>query len=650
MGAAPDLCGGMDESHLMGALGEPKCWPPGFRFHPTDEELVVFYLKRKICRRRIPSMIGEVDVYKHEPWELPEKSVLRSGDKQWYFFSPRDRKYPNGSRSNRATMRGYWKATGKDRTISQHSKPVGNKKTLVYYQGRAPRGQRTDWVMHEYTVEEQALVNCSNVQDSYALYKVFRKSGPGPKNGEQYGAPFIEEEWNDDETADDCLKNDRERESPMLEHPNCDSMQAVGGNVLPIDDLEDLLLQMSNQPDTIPQQYEVSAYASEVDVETEAGSCIVEQSQTIPFSVVETDAWCEPSILEESFQIAESASRCYQPTELPEVLSFAHSSDQGQLQAIEEFLEINDINNSDSINHTADSNGNQGPVHDINELYDPDEYFDASMFLAEAMTPLDGVPSTTTYPYFVGFEDETQFQAPHITSELWAHEQNFSVSTSMEPNWVVMESPTSGALYSSTVSNSNEQPLGQVTHGKGASVSWFSSKISTFLDSVPSSPALASENTLINRALERMSSFGAVQSRILEQNAQTGFVGQIHFFLVGAVLLMQQWIDHLTPSVVSKSTYLDINPSPVTPKAESRVFEGPIRDDSQPPLINDERTGDFFLHNYDAVVDDHDGSSTTKTDNEEEITPHHVDGYGDMESRASTSDDENTCAICFDGK
>ncbi|PKU74423.1 NAC transcription factor NAM-A1 [Dendrobium catenatum] len=57
-------------------LGESKRWPPGVRFHPTDEELVLFYLKQKICRQRIkPAMVGEADVYKCEPWELP--SIIR---------------------------------------------------------------------------------------------------------------------------------------------------------------------------------------------------------------------------------------------------------------------------------------------------------------------------------------------------------------------------------------------------------------------------------------------------------------------------------------------------------------------------------------------------------------------------------------------
>lgn len=126
--------------------------PPGFRFHPTDEELVVHYLCRRVAKQCLPvPIIAEVDLYKFNPWELPDKALF--GHKEWYFFTPRDRKYPNGSRPNRAAGRGYWKATGADKPVMQgkgSTRPLGIKKALVFYHGKAPRGVKTDWIMHEY--------------------------------------------------------------------------------------------------------------------------------------------------------------------------------------------------------------------------------------------------------------------------------------------------------------------------------------------------------------------------------------------------------------------------------------------------------------------------------------------------------------------
>ncbi|KAK6264770.1 hypothetical protein SCA6_020204 [Theobroma cacao] len=61
----------MESTDSSSASPHPQL-PPGFRFHPTDEELVVHYLKRKAASAPLPvTIIAEVDLYKFDPWELP---------------------------------------------------------------------------------------------------------------------------------------------------------------------------------------------------------------------------------------------------------------------------------------------------------------------------------------------------------------------------------------------------------------------------------------------------------------------------------------------------------------------------------------------------------------------------------------------------
>ncbi|KAK6117940.1 hypothetical protein DH2020_048303 [Rehmannia glutinosa] len=168
-------CGAVKRDDLMEL-------PPGFRFHPTDEELITHYLSKKVVDGNFAAIaIGEVDMNKVEPWELPWRAKL--GEKEWYFFCVRDKKYPTGLRTNRATAAGYWKATGKDKEIFRGKTLVGMKKTLVFYRGRAPKGEKSNWVIHEYRLEGKfSLHNLPKAaKNDWVISRVFQKTSGGKK-------------------------------------------------------------------------------------------------------------------------------------------------------------------------------------------------------------------------------------------------------------------------------------------------------------------------------------------------------------------------------------------------------------------------------------------------------------------------------------
>ncbi|KAH7843515.1 hypothetical protein Vadar_017552 [Vaccinium darrowii] len=162
--------------------------PPGFRFHPTDEELLYYYLRKKVSYEAIDlDVIREVDLNKLEPWDL------KGPQNEWYFFSHKDKKYPTGTRTNRATTAGFWKATGRDKAIHLSSKSncgmakrIGMRKTLVFYTGRAPHGQKTDWIMHEYRLDDYHENNTSQLlhqEDGWVVCRVFEKKSTSHNRG-----------------------------------------------------------------------------------------------------------------------------------------------------------------------------------------------------------------------------------------------------------------------------------------------------------------------------------------------------------------------------------------------------------------------------------------------------------------------------------
>ncbi|XP_073293676.1 uncharacterized protein [Primulina huaijiensis] len=173
--------------------------PPGFRFHPTDVELVMYYLKRKVMGKKLHfEAISEINIHNFAPWDLPDKACLKGKDLEWFFFCPIEKKYASGFRVKRATDNGYWKITGKDRNVFYNDKIVGTVKTLVFHLGQAPFGKRTDWIIHEYRIIDEELA-ATGAQDNYVLCKVFKKNGLGPRNGSFVGALFDEADWASDD-------------------------------------------------------------------------------------------------------------------------------------------------------------------------------------------------------------------------------------------------------------------------------------------------------------------------------------------------------------------------------------------------------------------------------------------------------------------
>ncbi|KAG6589306.1 Transcription factor JUNGBRUNNEN 1, partial [Cucurbita argyrosperma subsp. sororia] len=165
----PQVCEGEDEIPL-----------PGFRFHPTDEELVSFYLRGKVEKRGIRlGLIKQMDIYKHNPWDLPYGSS-NVGDKEWYFYCKRGRKYKNSIRPNRVTGSGFWKATGIDKPVysngGEGSECIGLKKTLVYYRGSAGKGTKTYWMMHEFRLPPSNSYNIAQQAEIWTLCRIFKRN------------------------------------------------------------------------------------------------------------------------------------------------------------------------------------------------------------------------------------------------------------------------------------------------------------------------------------------------------------------------------------------------------------------------------------------------------------------------------------------
>ncbi|KAK6164270.1 hypothetical protein DH2020_001134 [Rehmannia glutinosa] len=230
--------------------------PPGYRFQPTDVELIDYYLKARLCYGVLPNgfnkLFLDVELYNHNPQDLIRMhEQLEEDQNSWYFFTPRERKYGNGRRPQRSAGNGYWKAVGKDTQIIHNGVVIGYKKSVGFLTGKYPKGERTEWKMHEYLTKDQKdqlhnLPSTSAKLNDCVLCKIYKNERMVNKIRKRDGDQDIEEYESDHD------------------HQNIDESENI--NVLPTNQDEEndqsnfqkLLTQFENDCD-----YNIDSFLSE---------------------------------------------------------------------------------------------------------------------------------------------------------------------------------------------------------------------------------------------------------------------------------------------------------------------------------------------------------------------------------------------------
>nr|VDD16661.1 unnamed protein product [Brassica rapa] len=167
--------------------------PVGYRFRPTDEEIVGHYVRPKNLESNtshVDEVMNTVDIYSFDPWELPCKcSRIKSRDEVvWYFFGCKKQMHNNKQR--RSTASGFWSKTGDTTQIirkkGDHEK-IGEKRVFVFkYSSKIPGGSKSksksksksDWVMHEYVATFSSPDSQTMMMMTYTVCKVMFKGDP----------------------------------------------------------------------------------------------------------------------------------------------------------------------------------------------------------------------------------------------------------------------------------------------------------------------------------------------------------------------------------------------------------------------------------------------------------------------------------------
>ncbi|KAM0853786.1 hypothetical protein ACQ4PT_050854 [Festuca glaucescens] len=133
--------------------GTPSWSTAGFRFLPTDKDIVLYYLKRKVLNQRLPvyhTIEERHDIYALDADEITLDENYGDEERLGFFFVQKQYAYNNGCYYR--TPDGYWRIRGRPTGVNHRGRTVGFKTAMDFHRGRPPHGCRTPWSMFEYAL------------------------------------------------------------------------------------------------------------------------------------------------------------------------------------------------------------------------------------------------------------------------------------------------------------------------------------------------------------------------------------------------------------------------------------------------------------------------------------------------------------------
>lgn len=141
----------------------------GFRFKPTEEELIKFFLSKRVRGQPLtPNPILECDLYgQRSPWEIFDESANHHDDKNIWFCFTRLKKRSK-KRVSRVAGSGTWHGEKSAKEIvdskNNNNVVIGFKKTFTF----KIKKKKTDWIMHEFTLADHH----EETSSEYVLCKI----------------------------------------------------------------------------------------------------------------------------------------------------------------------------------------------------------------------------------------------------------------------------------------------------------------------------------------------------------------------------------------------------------------------------------------------------------------------------------------------